>query len=77
MKAPSKCPMCGEKKKWNLVDKGKFKSPVGAVAGGIAGAAINPLGAIAGSLIGNTLSKSKKSESYMCGKCGFAHTYVD
>lgn len=77
MKAPSKCPVCGEKKKWKLVDKNKHGNPTGAIAGGALGAIASPVGAVAGALIGNALGKGKKSESYVCGACGFAHTYID
>lgn len=77
MKAPNKCPVCGAKKEWKLVDKNKHGNPAGAVAGGAIGFVAGPLGAVAGSLIGNALGKGKKSESYVCAKCGFSHTYVD
>ncbi len=77
MKAPNKCPVCGAKKEWKLVDKNKHGNAAGALVGGIVAHAINPVGTLAGALIGNALGKGKKSESYVCAKCGFSHTYVD
>ena len=75
MKAPKKCPMCGEKKKWIRVDKKKSHlNPTGAVVGAVAGSLLGP-GALVGGLIGSAIGKGKKFESYCCGNCGFAHEY--
>ena len=76
MKAPSKCPVCGERKKWVRVDKHKGGSPTGALAGAVAGGLKGGVvGAVAGGLIGSALGRGKKFEDYVCGSCGFAHTY--
>lgn len=76
MKAPNKCPVCKEKKKWAMVDKGRTGNAPGAAAGAIAGAWKGGIaGAVVGGLIGNALGKGKKVEQYVCGNCGFTHTY--
>lgn len=75
MKAPNKCPMCGEKKKWIMVDKTKHGNTTGAVVGAIAGSLVSIPGALAGGLIGNALGKGKKTGEFHCGNCGFAHIY--
>ena len=74
MKAPSKCPMCKEKKKWIVVDKKKHVNANGAVAGAVVGSLLGP-GALVGGLIGSALGKGKKTELYCCGNCGFSHEY--
>ena len=76
MKAPSNCPVCKEKKKWVVVDKAKTGNHTGAAAGLIAGALKGGIaGAVVGGLIGNAVGKGKKVEQYVCGNCGFTHTY--
>ena len=76
MKAPSKCPMCGEKRKWIMVDKSKKINGTGAVGGMAAGAKLGGLpGAVVGGVIGSALGRSKKVGEFHCAKCGFAHVY--
>lgn len=65
-KAPEKCPMCGEKEKWILVDTTKKGYSVGKAA--IGAVLLGPIG-----LVGGALGKSKNC--YYCGKCGFNHEY--
>ena len=74
MKAPSKCPMCKEKKKWVKVDQKKLLNGTGAITGAALGSLLGP-GAIVGGLIGSALGKGKKVELYCCGSCGFRHEY--
>lgn len=74
MKAPSKCPMCKEKKKWIMVDKHKHLNGTGTVAGAALGSLLGP-GAIVGGLIGAALGKGKKTGLFCCGNCGFSHEY--
>ncbi len=65
-KAPEKCPMCGEKENWELVDASKKGFSVGkAVTGAVL---FGPVGLVGGAL-------GKKKQSYYCGKCGFNHEY--
>lgn len=59
-KAPDKCPICGEKEKWKMIDS---SNDTGMKA--IAFMAMGPLG----NLISN------KKYIYHCGKCGFDHEY--
>lgn len=70
MKAPSKCPLCKEKKKWVKIDKRKQQSIN--LAGAVVGYALK--GPIGG-LIGAGTGKSKKYEQWACGNCGFSHEY--
>ena len=65
-KAPEKCPMCGEKAKWKLVDTSKKGFSAGKAAVGTV--LLGPVGLAAGAL-------GKKKETYCCGKCGFEHEY--
>ena len=65
-KAPEKCPMCGEKDKWIMVDSGNKGFSVGKAAAGAI--LLGPVG-----LLGGALGKHK--ECYCCGKCGFTHEY--
>lgn len=69
-KAPSKCPMCGEKKMWKQVSKSKKGFSVGkaAVGGIVLGPILGPVGLVGGAL-------GKKHVHYMCGKCKFNHEY--
>lgn len=65
-KAPDKCPMCGERVNWKLVDTANkgfsvSKAAVGAVL-------LGPVGLVGGAL-------GKKKRYYYCGKCGFNHEY--
>lgn len=76
MKAPNKCPVCGDKKNWKLVDKAKHGNATGAVAGAAIGSVVPGIGTIAGALIGGAMGKGKKSECYVCAKCGFSHEYI-
>ena len=65
-KAPSKCPMCGEKKMWKQISKSKKGFSGGkAVVGGLI---LGPIGVVGGAL-------GKKHVHYMCGKCQFNHEY--
>lgn len=65
-KAPDKCPMCGEKTNWKMVDERNKGFSVGkAVAGAVL---LGPIGLVGGAL-------GKKRQSYYCGKCGFNHEY--
>lgn len=75
MKAPSKCPMCKEKKKWIMVDKAKHGNTTGAVVGAVAGSKFGLTGAIVGGLIGNAVGRGKKTGLFCCGNCGFSHEY--
>ena len=59
-KAPDKCPICGEKEKWKMVDS---SNNIGMKV--IAFMTIGPLG----NLIPN------EKYTYHCGKCGFEHEY--
>ena len=65
-KAPSKCPMCGERKQWIQVDKTKKGFSVGKAATGAL--LLGPIGLVGGAL-------GKKTLCYACGKCGFQHEY--
>lgn len=69
MKAPSCCPLCGEKTLWKKVDESKMKlgktfSAKKAVVGGLL---LGPIGILGGAL--------GKKEMFVCGKCGFQHEY--
>ncbi|MBO4418330.1 MAG: hypothetical protein J5789_00665 [Oscillospiraceae bacterium] len=66
MKAPQKCPMCGEEKRWIKVDQAKRGFSVGKAA--IGGILLGPVG-----LIGGALGKEKVD--FACGNCGFQHEY--
>lgn len=66
MKAPSKCPMCGEIVQWKKVDQRNKGFSVGKAA--VGGLLLGPLGLIGGVL-------GKKREFYYCGACGFSHEY--
>ena len=66
MKAPNKCPMCGEIAKWKQVDQQNKGFSVGKAA--VGGILLGPVG-----LLGGALGK-KKVYNY-CGKCGFGHEY--
>ncbi|WP_312652538.1 hypothetical protein [Proteiniclasticum sp.] len=65
-KAPSKCPMCDEKIKWEKVDAQKKGFSVGKAA--LGGVLLGPVGLIGGAL-------GKKMENYYCGSCVFSHEY--
>ena len=66
MKAPTKCPMCGEIVKWKKVDTQKKGFSVGKAAAGAI--LLGPLGLVGG-------KKKKKQSTYYCGNCGFSHDY--
>lgn len=65
-KAPVKCPVCGEKEKWILVDETKKGFSVGKAA--VGAVLLGPIGLVGGAL-------GKKKHCYYCGKCGFSHEY--
>ena len=65
-RAPDKCPMCGEKTTWKLVDSSNKGFSVGKAA--VGAVLLGPVGLVGGAL-------GKKRESYYCGKCGFHHDY--
>lgn len=65
-KAPDKCPMCGERFNWKLVDTSNKGFSVGKAAAGAV--LLGPIGLVGGAL-------GKKKQSYYCGKCGFNHEY--
>ncbi len=65
-KAPKKCPMCGEKERWIVVDKTKKGFSVGKAAVGTV--LLGPIGLVGGAL-------GKKKRCYCCGNCGFQHEY--
>lgn len=65
-KVPDRCPMCGGKEQWELVDTTKKGFSVGKAAAGAV--LLGPVG-----LVGGALGKKKKC--YYCGKCGFNHEY--
>ena len=65
-KVPDKCPMCGEKAQWKLVDTTNKGFSVGKVAAGAV--LLGPLGLVGGAL-------GKKKQCYYCGICGFNHEY--
>lgn len=65
-KAPDKCPMCGEKFQWKLVDTSNKGFSVGKAAAGAI--LLGPVGLVGGAL-------GKKKQAYYCGKCGFNHEY--
>ena len=65
-KAPKKCPMCGEKKDWKLIEKTKKGFSGGkAVTGAVL---FGPVGLVGGAF-------GKKHKTYACAKCGFSHEY--
>lgn len=66
MKAPFKCPMCGEIAQWKQVDKSRKGFSLGKAA--VGGILLGPVG-----LLGGALGKNKTY--YCCGKCGFQHEY--
>ena len=65
-KVPDKCPMCGEKAQWKLVDTTNKGFSVGKAAAG--SFLLGPLG-----LVGGAIGKNK--QCYYCGNCGFNHEY--
>ncbi len=66
MKAPNKCPICGNKEKWICVDKSKKGFSAGkALTGGFL---LGGIGLAFGGL-------GKKTSCYHCGNCGFEHEY--
>ena len=66
MAAPIKCPMCGERGLWKIVDQQKKGFSVGKAA--VGGILLGPIGLLGGALW-------KKKVFYCCGKCGFQHEY--
>ena len=66
MKAPFKCPICGEQALWKKVDEQAKGFSVGKAA--LGGILFGPIGLLGGAL-------GKKKEYYACGKCGFQHEY--
>ena len=65
-KAPDKCPMCGERQNWKLVDTANKGFSVGKAA--VGAVLLGPIGLVGGAL-------GKKKQFYCCGKCGFNHEY--
>lgn len=65
-RAPSKCPMCGDRKAWKLVETSKKGFSVGKAA--VGGLLFGGVGLLGGAL-------GKKKHFYACGKCGFQHEY--
>lgn len=65
-KAPDKCPMCGERVNWKLVDTANKGLSVGKAA--VGAVLLGPVGLVGGAL-------GKKKRYYYCGKCGFNHEY--
>lgn len=65
-KAPDKCPMCGERLNWKLVDTSNKGFSVGKAA--VGAVLLGPVGLVGGAL-------GKKKQCYCCGKCGFSHEY--
>ena len=66
MKAPIKCPMCGEMVRWFKIDTTKKGFSVGKAA--VGGILLGPVGLLGGAL-------GKKKEYYVCRKCGFEREY--
>ena len=66
MKAPDRCPMCGEKNKWIRIDESRKGFSVGKAA--IGGLLLGPMGLVGGAL-------GKKKVAFACGSCGFQHEY--
>ena len=66
MRAPRKCPMCGEAVRWIRVDVTKKGFSVGKAA--VGGILLGPVGLLGGAL-------GKKKVAYACGNCGFQHEY--
>lgn len=66
MKAPKKCPMCGEEEKWIQIDETKKGFSVGKAA--VGGILLGPVGLIGGAL-------GKKKVAFACGNCRFQHEY--
>ncbi|MGN0822538.1 MAG: hypothetical protein ACI4NG_02075 [Candidatus Gallimonas sp.] len=66
MNAPNKCPICGDKENWKLIDTTKkgFNAK-NAVIGGVL---LGGIGLAAG-------LSGKKESLYQCVKCGFSHEY--
>ena len=65
-KAPDKCPMCGERINWKLVDTSNKGFSVGKAA--VGAVLLGPVGLVGGAL-------GKKKEYYVCRKCGFEREY--
>lgn len=66
MKAPNRCPMCGETDGWKLIDtSNKGFNAKHAVIGGVL---LGGVGLAAG-------FSGKKKSTYQCTKCGFCHEY--
>lgn len=65
-KAPDKCPMCGERVNWKLVDTANKGFSVGKAA--VGAVLLGPIGLVGGAL-------GKKKQFYYCGICGFNHEY--
>ena len=66
MKAPKRCPMCGESRRWIKVDETNKGFSVGKAA--VGGILLGPVGLLGGAL-------GKKKAFYACGNCGFRHEY--
>ena len=63
---PNKCPICGEKDGWILLDNSKKGFSAGKAL--LGGAIFGPIGLVAGAF-------GKKTYTFYCKKCGFKHDY--
>lgn len=66
MFAPFRCPMCGKRKEWVMVDVTRKGFSAGKAA--VGGLLLGPLGLFGGAL-------GKKKVTYCCRNCGFQHEY--
>ena len=64
--APEKCPVCGNKDTWKVVDESKKGFSVGKAA--VGAVLLGPIGLVGGAL-------GKKQRFFYCAKCGFGHEY--
>ena len=63
---PTRCPICGEKEGWVLLENNRKGFSAGkALLGGVL---FGPIGLVAGAL-------GKKTTTFYCKRCGFQHEY--